>query len=183
MRVGQRLSLSHIVMMILGLFLGAFLATARPGVDRAVGGDRSNESILATGPMAIFYNKTAGVQVAQDAIYYLDYRATKLIATVPVYKTAGGSNLVPGFAERDLVADFKLDLDTGPSPHILITTPSMNTGGTSLYGEGLALLFVYETTTRQVAAYKLSQFQISTTYQHRLDLLELKSFGKPTQKP
>ena len=62
-----------------------------------------------------------------------------------------------------------------------MTTGSVNTGGTTVYGEGLSLLFVYETTTRQAASYKLSQFQIGAAYQHRLDLLDVKPFGKPTQ--
>jgi hypothetical protein len=145
---------------------------------RAHGGDRWEESILASGPTFIRYNENTKIQVAQDAIYYLDYRSGKLHATIPSMRQSVGKTTVLGaFGERDLAVDFKLDLDTGARPHFLMTTGSVPNGSSSTYGDGGAPLFVFETTTRQVAVYKIQQEVVGAATTIRLDLLELRPFG------
>jgi hypothetical protein len=169
---------SHAVALTVGLGLGWLLASGRSPALLAGGGDRFDESVLATGPTFVKYHEGSKIQVAQDAIYFLDYRAGKLLGTVPsMQQLVGGSKILGGFVERDLVSDFKLDLDRGVHPHFLMTTGSMAAGAGNTYGDGWAPLFVFETTTRQVAAYKMQQQMIGTTQQVRFDLIDLKSFA------
>ncbi len=176
---------SHAVTLTAGLALGLLLAAGvRTPTLRASGGDRSDDSILTSGPTFIRYNESTKIQVAQDAIYYLDYRSGKLHATIPTIRQSVGSTSVLGaFGERDLVADFKIDLDTGPRPHFLMTTGSVPTGSASTYGDGWAPLFVFESTTRQVAAYKVQQQVVGNSTTVRLDLVELRSFGSQALAP
>jgi hypothetical protein len=162
-----------------GVVLGWGFTVSRPPALRASGGDRWDESILTSGPTFVRYNEGSKVQVAQDAIYFLDYRAGKLVATIPtIRQSVGPAKVIEGFAERDLVADFHLDVDTGPRPHFLMTTGSMSSGAGGAYGDGWAPLFVLETTTRQVAAYKIQQQTIGAASQPRLELMEVRPFGK-----
>ena len=105
----------------LGLFLGWGLAHIRPAPLRAAGGDRSGESIVATGPVMVKYDEGNKVQIPLEALYLLDYKGGRLMGTVPsIHQTVGATRTLGTFAERDLVADFKLDLDNGPKPHFLI---------------------------------------------------------------
>jgi hypothetical protein len=176
----RRSGLSHMVTLAAGLALGWALAGSRPALLRAGGGDRFDESILTSGPTSIQYNEGSKVQVAQDGVYYLDYRTGKLLATIPTFrKSLGAARMVDTFAERDLVADFKIDLENGPRPHFLMTTGSMATGSSNAYGEGGAPLFVFESTTRQMAVYRLQQNAIGTVSRPTLDLLEVHPIGKP----
>lgn len=180
MTIARRPGLPHVVTLAVGLALGWGLSGARPLPLRAGGGDRFDESILTAGPTTIQYNEGSKVQVAQDGLYYLDYRTGKLIATVPTFrKTIGAARMIETFAERDLVADFKIDLESGPRPHFLMTTGSMATGSSNAYGEGGAPLFVFESTTRQVAVYRLQQNSIGTVTRVSLELQEVHPFGKP----
>jgi hypothetical protein len=177
----RRSSVPHVVTLAAGIALGWLLAGSRVPALRANAGDRWEDSILASGPTFIRYNESTKIQVAQDAIYYLDYRSGKLHATIPTIRQGVGTTSVLGaFGERDLVADFKLDLDTGPRPHFLMTTGSVPTGSTSTYGDGWAPLFVFESSTRQVAAYKVQQQVVGNSTTVRLDLLELRPFGAKT---
>ena len=103
--------------------------------------------------MLVRYNEGTKVQIPQDALYYLDYKGGRLLATIPSFRqSVGATQMLDRFAERDLVADFKIDLDNGPRPHFLMTT-----GALGSYSEGWAPLFVFESTTNQVAVYKLTQ--------------------------
>ena len=177
----RRPSFSHVITLGIGLAVGLGFASSRPPMLHAGGGDRWDESIVASGPATIRYNDAAKVQVAHDALFYLDYRAGKLLATIPSFRQTGtASRVINDFTERDLVADFKLDVETGPRPHFLMTTGSIPTGSMSPYGEGGATLFVFESTTRQVAAYKISQLNKGTVTQTSLELLEVRPFGKTT---
>ena len=82
--------------------------------------------IVTTGPVGIRYDDKLRTALPQDAIYYLDYVGGRLLATVPSFQQKGGSTrLLDTFAERDLVADFKLDPVVGPKPHFLMTTGSL----------------------------------------------------------
>src|SRR5205823_3925744 len=99
--------------------------TPRPAL-RAHGGDRWGDASVATGPVMIRYDERLKAPLAQDALYYLDYRGGRLLATVPSYQQSGGMlRLLDSFAERDLVADFKLDTEGGVRPHFLMTTGSL----------------------------------------------------------
>ncbi|GAC1466925.1 MAG: hypothetical protein NVSMB9_07950 [Isosphaeraceae bacterium] len=170
--------LQQTLLLTIGLVLGWSFAGARAPALHAQGGDRWDESILATGPAFIKYNEGSKIQVAQDAIYFLDYRAGKLFGTLPSMKQLGAeSKIISGFSERDLVADFKLDVDTGVRPHFLMTTGAMSSGVGNTYGDGWAPLFVFETTTRKVGVYKIQQQMLGTSSRMKLDLIELRPFA------
>ena len=157
-----------------GLTLGWAVASYRLPVAGAKGGERLGDYSLATGPVLLQYNERTKTQADQDAIYFLDYRGGRLLATVPVQRqTPGESRLLDGFIERDLVADFKVDLERGAAPRFLMTTGSLGA-----YGEGYAPLFVFETTTGQVAVYKVKTQTIGTKSSSKFELLEIRSFTK-----
>ena len=59
--------------------------------------------------MATQYNPLDKKQSTVEAIYYLDYSTARLLATVPSLRKVGGkTEILNGFAERDLIADFRL---------------------------------------------------------------------------
>ena len=113
--------------------------------------------------------------MALDAVYFLDYKGGRLLATVPSYRqTTTSTRVIEPFSERDLVADFKLDLDAGPRPRFLMTTGSIGPDNA-----GWAPLYVFETTTSQVGVYRmLIQKTIGDTARPRFELLELRSYAK-----
>ncbi len=136
-----------------------------------VGQQSPDGAALVTGPVSFQYNDRTKVQINQDALYFLDYRAGKLYATIPEQRsTVNKTSLISAFVERDLVADFKIDANATASPQFL-----MSTGGLGAMGDNLAPLYIFETTTRQVAVYKLSQQTVGTISRPRFDLTELKS--------
>jgi hypothetical protein len=146
---------------------------------RAGGGDRSGESIATTGPILIRYDEGNKVQIPLEALYILDYKAGRLLGTVPsLRQTAKTSRYLGAFAERDLVADFKIDLDNGPKPHFLMTTGSLGT-----YSAGWAPLYVIENTTGQIAIYRIHQQTVGTTATTSLELVELRSLTKTDEQP
>ncbi len=173
----------NVLMLVVGLLLGLVCAGGRSPQIQAGGGDRSGESILTTGAVAIRYDEGNKVQVPQEALYYLDYKAGKLLATIPTYRqTVNATTYLEPFAERDLVADFKLDVDNGPKPRFLMTTGQLGTLGT-----GWAPLFVFETTSGRVGVYRIFQQSIGLKSQVRFDLLEIRPMmpgqGLPTPQP
>jgi hypothetical protein len=157
----------------LGIALGWVLANHRPPIVKAGGGDRYGDYSLTTGPVAIEYNSLTKTQAQKDALYFLDYRGARLLATVPTQRESmAGAQLIDGFIERDLAADFKIDREQGAAPHFLMTPGSLGA-----YGEGWSPLFVFETTTKQVAAYKIQMQTVGTKSNSRFVLLELKSYA------
>ena len=143
----SRPRIPNVLLLVLGLLLGWGLAIIQPAPLRAGGGDRSGESIVATGPILIRYDEGNKVQIPLEALYFLDYKGGGCWGRSPrSIRPSGSSHYLGAFAERDLVADFKLDLDNGPRPHFLMTTGSL--GATAA---GWAPLYVIETTTNQVA--------------------------------
>src|SRR5947199_8518009 len=105
----------------LGLVIGWMLAGGPGGRLRADGGDRWGDSIVAAGPIGIKHNMRQQVQIAEEAVYYLNYASGRLLASVPSFQQVGRESRVLGeFAERDLVRDF--ELSPGTSPHFLMTT-------------------------------------------------------------
>jgi hypothetical protein len=163
------------LVLVLGVALGWGLSASRTPLVRAGGADRSGESIVTTGPVMVRYDEGLKVPLPQDALYYLDYQGGRLLATVPTYKqTTGSSKLVDTFAERDLVADFKIDLENGPKPRFLMTTGSLGP-----YSDGWAPLFVFESTTNRLAIYRVQQQTVGTNSRPRFDLMELRSIARP----
>ena len=157
----------------IGLALGWASSNQRPPAAKAGGGDRYGDYSLTTGPISLRYNEQTKTQASQDALYFLDYRGAKLLATVPMQRqSAQGSQWIDGFVERDLTADFKVDLERGVNPHFLMTPGSLGA-----YGDGWAPLFVFETTTKQVAVYKLQVQTVGVKASSRFELLEIKSYA------
>jgi len=155
--------------------LGWLLASLRPTPIRASAGDRWGESVVATGPVMVRFDEGAKSAIPTDALYFLDYKGGRLLATIPTYRqTTKSLSLIDAFEERDLVADFKLDLDTGPRPHFLMTTGSLGA-----YTEGWAPLYVFETTTNRLGIYRLQTQQTAgKPSQPRFELVELRSFAR-----
>ena len=161
------------VTLVIGLALGWGMANHRPTIAKAGGGDRYGEDSVTTGPITLQYNQQTKIQAPQDAVYFLDYRGGRLLATVPIQRqSAQGSQMIDGFIERDLVADFKIDREGGRDPHFLMTPGSLGA-----YGEGWSPLFVFETTTKRVAVYKLQLQTFGTKSSSRFELLEMKSYA------
>jgi hypothetical protein len=153
-----------------GVIFGGLLSSFRPLPIHAGAGDRSGESILASGPVTIRFDEGTKSAIPTDALYFLDYQGGRLLATIPTYRqTTKAMRLIDGFEERDLVADFKLDLDTGPRPRFLMTTGSLGA-----YTDGWAPLYVFETTTNQLGIYRLQTQQTVGKPNHaRFELVEL----------
>lgn len=165
--------LPGVLLLTVGLFLGWAMASIRPAPLVAGGGDRSGESIVVTGPIMIRYDEGSKVQIPLEALYILDYKAGKLVGTVPsMQQTTKGSRYLGTLAERDLAPDFKLDLDTGPRPKFLMTTGSLGA-----YSGGWAPLYVIETTTNQVGVYRIVQQTVGTRSATRFELLEMRSLA------
>jgi hypothetical protein len=172
--------ISTALALFLGVGLGWALAGLRPTPLLAGAGDRSGESIVATGPVIVPYDDGAKTSIPLDAVYFLDYKAGRLLATIPTYKqVASSTHIVDTFVERDLVADFKLDLDSGQRPRFLMTTGSLGP-----YTSGWAPLYVFETTTSQVGVFRI-QFQQSGAKSSRpqFDLVELRTFSTGSKAP
>jgi hypothetical protein len=167
------------ITLALGVLLGWGLANLRAPILHAHGGDRSGESVLATGPTMVRFDDGLRVPLAHDAIYYLDYKGGRLLAVVPIYRGGNvGAKLLDNFAERDLVADFKLDLERGPKPHFMMTT-----GALGEHSDGWSPLYVFESTTSQVAVYRVQQQTVGTVTRPRFDLVEIRSFARGASAP
>jgi len=172
-------TLSRAGLLLVGLGVGWAIGQfpRREAVILASASDRSGESIVATGPVTLGYNEGAKVQIPLDALYYLDCKGGRLLATIPSYKmTIGKPRLIDNFAVRDLVADFKINLEGGgPRPRFAMTTGTLGT-----YSEGWAPLYVFETTSAQVAVYKVDYQIVGTKTTPKFELLEIQSLPQPT---
>jgi hypothetical protein len=172
---GSRISTA--VVLLLGILIGWGMTNLRPAPLHAGAGDRLGESAVATGPVMVRYDEGTKSPLALDAVYFLDYKGGRLLATVPALRqTTAATHVIDQFMERDLVADFKLDLDTGGRPHFLMTT-----GALGPYSAGWAPLYVFETTTSQVGIYRVQVQQTvrtAATARPQFDLVELRSFAK-----
>jgi hypothetical protein len=161
--------------LVLGLVLGWALAGRRPAGLLADGADRLGDSIVVSGPIGIKYNPQTRTPTPEEAVYYLHYPTGRLLVAVPTLRqTAAGTQVLSEFAERDLVKDF--DLAPGSSPHFLMTTASLGA-----LSDGLAPLFVFETTTGQVATYRVAGFPQPGTSARALELLERRTERRLTR--
>ena len=166
--------------LLLGLAVGWFAASHRAPVARAVAGgaDRFGDYAVTTATINIDYDDSSKIQAPQEAVFFLDYRAARLLTTIPSLKqTPGGTQIIDGFAERDLAADFKLG-ESSPKPHFVMTS-----GSYGAKGARWAPLFVFETMSRQVAVYRVQSQSVGRVTQPKFDLLEVKSFGGATPLP
>ena len=171
-----------VVPLLLGAGIAWFAAGARPpghGLKAASGGsDRFGDYATTTATIALEYDESTKLQAPQEAVLYLDYRAARLLATIPTLKqTSTSTQVFDGFASRDLAADFKLG-DSGPKPHFVMTAGSFGAKGARW-----APLFVFETASRQVAAYRVQPQSVGKVVQPKFDLLEVKSFAAATPDP
>lgn len=157
----------------LGLAVGALMMSLQRGpVILAAGNDRSGESILGAGPVEVGYHQGLKIEITTDAIYFLDWRAGKLIAALPTLKQSGTTTKVLGpVAERDLIADFHIE--PGKAPHFLMTT-----GNLGIYDGSGSRLFVLESTTRQLAVYSVQRQNQSGNGAPKFELLEKTTLGK-----
>lgn len=152
----------------IGLVIGLALSGGGEPI-RAGGSDRIDDSALAAARIATQQHPTLKTSSPQDVIYYLDYKAGRLLAAVPAYRQFGDRVTILGeFAHRDLVADFRLP--AGVTPHFLMTEAEL---GVSSPGTAL---FVVETATRQIATYMAEQPFAGSTREHapKLNLVELR---------
>ncbi len=176
--MASRMSLKVAIAVLFGVTLGWLLAgtSARPLL--AGSGDRSGESIVTTGPVFVRFDEATKSAIPLEAVYLLDYKEGRLMAAIPSLKqTVNGTQMIEGFEDRDLVADFKLDLDSGPRPRFLMTTGATGPGST-----GNAVVYVFEATTKQLAVYRLgvmSRFSPTTlTSRPKFELVEVVSYAK-----
>ena len=156
----------------IGLAIGAvsFGVATRP-LQAGGGSDRAGESIVASAVVSSVYNPGTKTMIEQDGLFYLDYRSGRLLASVPELQTNGNSrHVLGGFAERDLVKDFRLE--PGGAPKFLMTSGKLS--------EGWSPIFVFETTTGQAAVYRLSGPAAITggASKPTLELLEVRPIPK-----
>ncbi len=164
-RMGTLLSIG------LGIVLGWLASESRPKPMQAASVDRSSNCIVATGPVLVEYDEGTRSSIPLEALYFLDYRGARLLATVPSYKGRGTkTQILDRFAERDLAADFGLEGDA--RPRFLMTTGSLGR-----YNAGWAPLYVFETTTGQVAVYRMKVGDYGKSNAAQFELVERRRYG------
>ncbi len=166
--------------LLVGLGVGWFAASVRAPAAKALSGgaDRFGDYAVTTATIAMDYDEATKIQAPQEAIFFLDYRAARLLTTIPTLKQSmGGTQIIEGFAERDLASDFKLS-DSSPKPHFVMTS-----GSYGAKGARWAPLFVFETISRQVAVYRVQSQSVGKVVQPKFDLLEVKSFAASPPLP
>ncbi len=165
--MARRPSASHALMLTVGLVAGWALGWSRPAPILANGADRWGDRALASGPAAVEIDAQKQLHY-QDALYYLNYSTGKLFASIPVTKQVGLQHqVVNEFAERDLIADFKIK--PGANPHFLMTTARLG-----VHSMGEAPLYVFETESGQVGVYKITPAPQTVTNSNKplFDLLD-----------
>jgi hypothetical protein len=161
--------------LLVGVIVGWSLSLLRPAPLRAGAGDRSGETILTTGPVLVRFDDATKSPIALDALYILDYKGGRLVASLPTFRQSTVSTtVIESFVERDLAADFKLDLDNGPKPHFLMTTGSLGP-----FTAGWAPLYVVETTSNQMGVYRIHlQESSGKSSRPKFELIQLRSYAK-----
>ncbi|MEW4567232.1 hypothetical protein AB1L88_05135 [Tautonia sp. JC769] len=157
--------------MLGGLLLGWLAASYSTPSLRAGQGDRSGDSILATGPVSVEMDRVTRQLSTTDAVYYLDYSRGRLLATIPALKqTVSGTEVLGDFATRDLVADFQPP--RGATPRFVMTVGQLGLGT----GTGWAPLYVLETRSNTMATYRLTPGPLRPGAEQppTFELLELK---------
>ena len=163
--------ISIVTALLLGVVAGWSMSLLRPTpLLHAGAGDRNGETILTTGPLMVRIDDSTKAPTSLDAVYFLDYKGGRLLASLPTFRQSiNSTKIIDSLVERNLAADFKLDLDTGPRPHFLMTTGSLGP-----YTAGWAPLYVVETTTQQLAVYRLHIQQSSVkSSRPKFELLQI----------
>ncbi len=163
------------LVLLLGAVAGWALSTVSTAPIHASAGDRSGDVILATGPVMVRLDEGVKAPLALDAIYLLDYRGGRLLAAVPSFSQVGKkAHMIEKFLERDLTADFELERLGVARPRFLMTT-----GGLGPYHAGWSPLYVFETTSSQVAVYRVQVSQtIVPNTAAQFELLEKTTYSK-----
>ena len=60
----------------------------------AGGGDRLGETVVTTGPVLVRYDEATKAPIPLEALYILDYRRGRLLATVPTYRQSTASTTI-----------------------------------------------------------------------------------------
>jgi hypothetical protein len=177
---GSRLRIPIVLALGVGVVLGGAGSSFRTKPMLASTTDRAGECIVTTGPVLMQYDDTSKAPIPLEALYFLDYKGGRLLATIPSYRLEGTkTELIDEFVERDLAADFKLDLDAGTRPRFL-----MATGSLGRYSAGWAPLYVFETTTAQVAVYRMQPGQkYGETASGQLELVQVRRYTKERDEP
>jgi hypothetical protein len=177
---GSRSRIPIVLALGVGVVFGWAGSGFRATPMRASTTDRAGECIVAAGPVLMQYDDTSKAPIPLEALYFLDYNGGRLLATIPSYRMVGTKmELIDGFIERDLVADFKLDLGAGARPRFLMTTGSLGR-----YSSGWAPLYVFETTTGQVAVYRMQVGQkYGETASGQFDLVQLRRYHRSEGGP
>ncbi len=132
---------------------------------------------VTSGPIALVPHPISKSLHPVDAVYYLDYRGARLLASVPnavstVSETANASERITSdFAERDLATDFQIPPGVEPTFHMTVARLGFANGG-------WAPLYVFESATNQVAAYRVKPQMEGTVNKTQIILLERKTLGK-----
>jgi hypothetical protein len=166
---------STAVVLLVGLIAGWGLSLFKAQSLHASAGDRCEKNIITTGPVLVRYDDATKSSIALDAVYILDWKVGRLIASIPTYRqSTSGITIIESFVERDLAADFKVDLDTGPAPRFMMTTGSLGP-----YTSGWAPLYVVETTSNQMGIYRIEIQQTSgKSSRPKFELVQLKSYAE-----
>ena len=172
MSLSTRVQPSTWMALALGLAVGVVSANFyQTPLARAAGGDRSGESVLSSGPVEVSHHEGLKIEISTDAIYFLDWKAGKLLAAIPsLKKTAVANKILGPIAERDLIADF--GIEPGQTPHFLMTTAHLGT-----YDSTGSRLFVLESNTRQMAVYAVQRQATAGNGTPKFELLEKTNFG------
>jgi hypothetical protein len=170
----SQMRIPTVVTVLCGALVGWCLATIRPAPVRAGAGDHFENYVVATGPVMVRFDEGTKAAIATDAIYFIDYSGGRLLATIPTYRQTNKLSLIDKFEERDLVADFKIDLDQ-VKPRFLMTTGSLGA-----YTDGWAPLYVFEIVTKRLGVYRLqTQQSVGQPSQPKFELVELRSYAPP----
>ncbi len=163
-----------LLILLAGIAIGWTLTGPRPMILKAGGGsDRFGRFAVATGTIGMQFNEQSKLQTSQEAIYFIDWPNLRLLATIPTLRQSlNKAQVIDAFVERDLVTDFKLDLNKNPSPEFVMTSGSLG-----YYGEGWAPLFVFETNSKQVAVYKIQSQSVGTNQTAKFELMQVKPWG------
>jgi hypothetical protein len=172
------------LILMCGLALGWIGASGRgPQVragDPRLGpkGEASSASrcLAMSGPVLLMKHPSLNnAAVPLEAVYYLDYEGARLLAAVPTFKldpagpgskpVANGNRLATEFAERDLLADFQIRPGVDPQFHMTVCRLGSN-------DLGWAPLYVFESTTGQMATYRVTPQSVGTSSKPKFELLD-----------
>ncbi len=184
-----------IAALAIGIAVGWELSGRTPAFSSSQSSAVVGESKIIAGSIAIQPNPSLKTNDYQDAVYYLDYRAGRLIVTIPpsLQSTQPRRSMLdrlslnkqehsnggrdPSFldtrVERDLVKDFQIA--PGTSANFLMATGQA--------GDVWSRLYVVETVSRKVATYRAEVRKVANAPHPRFDLLDIRGFGDDRTPP